>query len=89
MHSFMDARDVAGAWELLERGETATDPALRATQERLQACAYGMAQPDDNRIVPACVQHSILDPQENTRLLRLLPADPDRRAVQGLIAHDP
>jgi hypothetical protein len=73
MHSFMDARHVAPAWELLERGETATDPTLRATQERLQACAYQMAHPDQDRIVPACVQHSILDPQENTRLLQLLP----------------
>ena len=67
------ARHVAPAWELLERGETATDPMLRATQERLQACAHQMAHTDQDRIVPACVQHSVLDPQENTRLLQLLP----------------
>jgi hypothetical protein len=83
MHSFMDARDVAAAWELLERGETADDPTLRATQERLQACAYGMAHPDDHRIVPACVQHSLLDPQENARLLQVLPPDPTGGAGAG------
>lgn len=73
MHSFMDARDVAAAWELLERGEIATDDRVRATQERLQACAYSMAHPETDQLVPACVQHSILDPQENTQLVRLLP----------------
>ena len=45
----------------------------RAAQERLQACMYGMAHPEDERIVPACVQHSVLDPQENLRLRELLP----------------
>lgn len=32
MHSFMDARDVAPAWELLRRGVAADDPGARATQ---------------------------------------------------------
>lgn len=73
MHSFMDERDVRAAWDLTARGEVAEDPQVRETQERLQACAYGMAHPEDDRIVPACVQHSVLDPQENEVLLQLLP----------------
>jgi hypothetical protein len=32
-----------------------------------------MAHPDEDRIVPACVQHAVLDPQENASLARLLP----------------
>ena len=54
----------------------ATDPRLRAAQERLQACAYGMAHPERDEIVPACVQHSVLDEQENRRLATLLPLHP-------------
>jgi hypothetical protein len=73
MHSFMDAADVAPAWDLLQRGVRATDPKMLATQERLQACAYGMAHPDRGEIVPACVQHSVLDEAENADLSRLLP----------------
>lgn len=73
MHSFMHAADVRAAWELLERDEAATDPRIRATQERLRACAYGMAHPDRDQIVPACVQHSVLDETENTHLMRRLP----------------
>ncbi len=73
MHRFMDAHDVHRAWELLERGVAADDPTLRATQERLRACAYGMAHPESDRIVPACVQHSVLDPAENQQLIQLLP----------------
>jgi len=46
---------------------------VRATQERLQACSYAMAHPEDGTLVPACVQHSVLDPQENLRLQVLLP----------------
>lgn len=30
----------------------------------------------EDRLVPACVQHSVLDPQENTQLRRLLPLYP-------------
>jgi hypothetical protein len=73
MHSFMDARDVRPAWEALRRGECSEDPRIRATQERLQACSYAMAHPEDGTLVPACAQHSVLDPQENGRLARLLP----------------
>jgi hypothetical protein len=76
MHSFMDAGDVAAAWELLQRGETATDERILATQERLQACAYSMAHPESDQLVPACVQHSLLDPHENTQLVQLLPRKP-------------
>lgn len=83
MHSFMDAADVAPAWELLQRGEVAADPRLRATQERLQACAYGMAHPDRDEIVPACVQHSVLDEQENARLAGLLPLHPRHARPPG------
>lgn len=83
MHSFMDARDVAPAWELLRSGVLAEDPALRATQERLQACAYGMAHPERDEIVPACVQHSVLDPAENARLADLLPKGRQRLPIMG------
>ena len=73
MHSFMDARQVRPAWELLQRGELSDDPELRATQERLQACTYTMAHPDSDMLVPACAQHSVYDPQENVALANLLP----------------
>ena len=77
MHQFMDAAEVAPAWELMERGVTSDDPRVRATQERLAACHYAMAHPDPDggpgRVVPACVQHSVLDPAENAALTVLLP----------------
>jgi hypothetical protein len=73
MHRFMDAADVAPAWEMMGRGETARDPGLRETQERLAACNYAMAHPEDGTLVPACVQHSVLDPVENASLRTLLP----------------
>jgi len=72
VHAFMDADIVAPAWEAIQRGEVATDPAVRAAQERLQTCSYAMAHPDEDRLVPACVQHAVLDPQENAALARLL-----------------
>lgn len=75
VHAFMDAKVVRPAWEAMERGEIAADPKARAAQERLAACSYAMAHPEQNRLVPACVQHSILDPKENARLARLLPLD--------------
>ncbi|MEY2441078.1 MAG: hypothetical protein QOJ46_504, partial [bacterium] len=74
MHAFMDARDVRPAWELLQRGEFSVDPKIRETQERLQACSYAMAHPETGELVPACAQHSVLDPLENLRLAELLPA---------------
>ncbi len=85
MHSFMDAAVVAPAWELLRRGETATDPAVLAAQERLQACTYAMAHPESSEIVPACVQHSLLDPGENLQLAKLLPLPTRRSSVAPLV----
>jgi hypothetical protein len=73
MHVFMDAAAVAPAWELLEQGVLSDDPSVRVTQQRLRSCAYAMAHPDQDRLVPACVQHSLLDPAENVALRRLLP----------------
>ncbi len=76
VHAFMDAEVVAPAWEAMERGEDAAEPRVRAAQERLRACSYAMAHPDDDRLVPACVQHSVLDPLENRALRELLPTAP-------------
>ncbi|HET9058597.1 MAG TPA: hypothetical protein VFN61_01650 [Acidimicrobiales bacterium] len=73
MHRFMHASDVAPAWDLTQRGERSSDPRILETQERLAACSYVMAHPETGRLVPACVQHSILDPQENRQLVQLLP----------------
>ncbi len=73
VHRFMDAADVAPAWKLMLEDQVATDPAVRATQERLAACSYAMAHPETGELVPACVQHSVLDPGENEQLRRLLP----------------
>ena len=78
MHSFMDARDVAPAWALLQRGTMSDEPRIRATQERLQACIYHMAHPESDELVPACVQHSVLDQGENRELVTMLAA-PTRR----------
>jgi len=73
VHNFMDAADVAPAWKLMQDGQVAIDPATRVAQERLSACTYAMAHPETGELVPACVQHSVLDPGENQRLRRLLP----------------
>jgi hypothetical protein len=73
VHSFMDAAQVAPGWDMLQRGVTAEEPELRATQERLATCTYTMAHPETGQLVPACAQHSVLDVEENTRLRRLLP----------------
>lgn len=73
MHQFMDAEDVDPAWEMMKRGETSPDPHLRSVQERLAACHYAMAHPEDGTLVPACVQHAVLDPVENEQLRKLLP----------------
>jgi len=79
MHMFMDAAQVRPAWELLQRGEVSGDPAIRAAQERLQSCSYAMAHPRSDTLVPACAQHSVLDPLENIGLQQLLaPAGPSR-----------
>ncbi len=73
MHSFMDATEVSEAWTATGRGETSPDPRIAAVQERLQACSYAMAHPETGDLVPACVQHGVLDPDENATLRRLLP----------------
>lgn len=82
LHAFMDAEDVKPAWELLRKNVLSDDPHVRTTQERLQACAYAMAHPDSDMIVPACVQHSVLDPVEVSMLredLPLRPRAPERK----------
>ncbi len=78
VHAFMDADVVRPAWDAVRRAEVHDDPAVRAAQERLQACSYAMAHPDDDRLVPACVQHAVLDRAENASLARLLPLSRDR-----------
>jgi hypothetical protein len=80
MHNFMDARDVAPAWALLQKGVLSDDPQIRTTQERLQACSYHMAHPESDELVPACAQHSVYDPAENRELVTLL-APPTRRST--------
>ncbi len=85
MHRFMHADEVAPAWEMLERGETSNDPKIVETQERLRACSYAMAHPESGRLVPACVQHSVLDPQENVVLSQLLPLPKVRSAERGRV----
>ena len=82
MHRFMNAEDVQPAWEMLKRGEMSTDPHILETQERLQSCFYAMAHPETGEIVPACVQHSVLDPAENRELVKLLPL-PRRRSTDS------
>ncbi|HEV2772691.1 MAG TPA: radical SAM protein [Thermoleophilaceae bacterium] len=80
VHSFMDAETVRPAWEALQRGERSKDPAVRASQERLEACSYAMAHPDSDMLVPACVQHAVLDAEANVRLARRLPRSAPTRA---------
>lgn len=87
MHQFMDAADVKPAWELMQRGEVSGEPRIRATQERLAACHYAMAHPENGTLVPACVQHSVLDPAENRALRTLLPI-PAIPSAQGRACQD-
>jgi hypothetical protein len=82
MHRFMHADDVTPAWALLEQGLTSDNPKIFETQERLLACSYVMAHPETGRLVPACVQHSVLDPDENRSLATLLPL-PRRRFIES------
>jgi len=86
MHRFMHAADVKPAWELLERGVMSEDPRILETQERLLACSYAMAHPETGKLVPACVQHGVLDPDENAALAALLPI-PRRRTLNAEIGH--
>ncbi|MFI7359510.1 radical SAM domain-containing protein [Streptomyces avidinii] len=83
MHQFMDADVVAPAWEMMQRGEQAKDPKLLETQERLAACHYAMAHPETGILVPACVQHAVLDPAENAALRTLLPIVEVRTTTDG------
>jgi hypothetical protein len=69
----MDGETVRAAWAATQEGRTAADPDVRAAQERLAACSYAMAHPDEDRLVPACVQHGVLDPGETKALTGLLP----------------
>jgi len=78
VHAFMDQATVREAWAATKAGRTAADREIRAAQERLAACSYAMAHPDENRLVPACVQHSVLDPAENRLLANMLPMHPAR-----------
>ena len=82
MHRFMHAADVQPAWALLERGQMSSDPRILETQERLLACSYAMAHPETGKLIPACVQHGVLDPDENVALATLLPL-PRRRDVRA------
>jgi len=83
LHRFIDAAVVGPAWELLAQGVRSEDPEVREAQERLQACVYTMAHPDRDRLVPACVQHAVLDPEENRVLATRLPWPVRRSAGAG------
>lgn len=73
MHSFMDARHVRPAWTALRAGRHEDpDPEIQETIDRLRACSYAMSHPEEDVLVPACAQHSVLDPLENRALLDLL-----------------
>lgn len=86
MHRFRHAEDVAPAWELLQRGEMSTDPQILETQERLQAGFYAMAHSETGQAVPACVQHSVLEPAESRILVELLPVPRTRKVPVGVAA---
>ncbi len=79
----LDRVSFAGHFDMFVFGrrgsETASDPRLAATQERLQACFYRMAHPEIGELVPAGVQHSVLDRAETAALRAVLPV-PTRRA---------
>lgn len=95
MHRFMDAEDVSVAWDLMETGMTPDHPdvakhgnRIRETMERLSACSYSMARPHENRVVPACVQHSVFDIPENRQLAKELPlSKPPRPASEVVLQH--
>jgi hypothetical protein len=90
VHAFMDGETVRAAWAATSAGRTAEDPEVRAAQERLAACSYAMAHPDDERLVPACVQHGVLDPEENRVLAGRLPLHTgvNRRAAAAVEGAD-
>ncbi len=76
LHRFMDATATAAAWAHLEHGTPIDEPAVVEAVERLQACAYSMPHPETGQMVPACVQHGVLDPGETAQLVELLPHRP-------------
>lgn len=84
VHNFMDAEQVKPAWALMKKGKTSDDPLIRETQERLGACMYAMAHPETGELVPACAQHSVLDPIENIGLRKLLPLEPKSSRPAGI-----
>lgn len=84
VHNFMDAEQVKPAWEMMQKGIVADDPKLKETQERLQSCMYAMSHPETGELVPACTQHSVLDPIENIGLRTLLPLEPKGERRTGI-----
>jgi hypothetical protein len=82
MHNFMDAEAVRPAWDLLQQGVTSDDPVIAATQERLLGCAYLMAHPERDLLVPACAQHAVFDPDENRALRDVLPLASNPRTTR-------
>lgn len=47
-----------------------------------------MAHPEDGTLVPACVQHCVLDPAENRELRALLPLPRLRAGAAGPGGHE-
>ncbi|GAA1688338.1 hypothetical protein GCM10009792_05170 [Microcella alkalica] len=84
VHNFMDAEQVKPAWDMMKKGIVAGDPKLKETQERLGACMYAMSHPETGELVPACAQHSVLDPIENIGLRTLLPLEPKSERRTGI-----
>ena len=76
MHQFIDAKDTGAAWEHIQLGTRAEEPKILEAQERLEACAYIMGHPELDQSIPACVQHAVYDPNENSELVKLLPLRP-------------
>ena len=82
MHQFIDAADTAAGWDHIRAGTRATEARVLEAQERLEACAYSMGHPETDQLVPACVQHGVLDPEENRQLAQLLPLPTRRTTVK-------
>ena len=88
VHNFMDAEQVKPAWRLMQQSVVSDDPLIKETQERLGSCMYAMSHPETGEIVPACVQHSVLDPIENIGLRTLLPLEPKSKRRTGITNGD-
>lgn len=97
MHRFMDADDVRSAWDFMENEDRVGVPAdeevvdaaggrIKETMQRLRACSYGMAHhtSDDGstRVIPACVQHAVYDPEINAQLAQTLPLSGNARSAK-------